>query len=249
MKRLSLAFVVVLGLMLAFTPLMSAYAEVQLPANIKFKGHALGICGVGRTLGGGPEAIVIGGGEGSGNMVVNGYAKATSYHELPYGTGDYFEIYAGAYFTAPEGYVKAAGSIAVRWFENNELHQLMVSICSKPTSLGVFQPETDKFLAGASFTGPLPYEEQMLGYRGIYKVGSNVQYLSGPIAVWASEGENPDLPDYEIEYIHVVLMYGEPLQYVIHIVWVSEPLGIPDPAGGTFTLPAARLLVHDVKLL
>jgi hydrogenase/urease accessory protein HupE len=50
MKRLSLAFVVVLGLMLAFTPSMSAYAEVQLPANIKFKGHALGICGVGRTL-------------------------------------------------------------------------------------------------------------------------------------------------------------------------------------------------------
>jgi len=249
MKRLTLAFLTVLVLVLTFTPMMSANAEVQLPAHIKFKGHALGICGVGRTLGGGLEAIYIGGGLGSGNMVLNGYAKATSYQELPH-SQDYFQIYGEAYFTAPEGYVRAAGCIAVRWFENNnELHQLMVSIHSKPTSLGVFQPETDKFLAGVSFTGEegLPAEEEMLSYEGIYKIGSNVQHLSGPIGVWASKGENPGVPDYEIEYIHVALVYGE--IYAMHIVWVSEPLSIPNPAGGTSTLPAATLLVHDVELL
>lgn len=247
MKRLSLAMLVVLGLVLTFTPVMSVYAEVQLPAYIRFKGHAVGICSVGRTLGGGPDAIYIGGGVGSGNMVLIGYAKATSYQELPDGTGDYFQIYGNAYFTAPEGYVRAAGCIAVRWFENNKLHQLMVAIHSKPTSLGVFQPETDKFLAGASFTGPLPAEEQLLSYKGIYKIGSNVQHLSGPIVVLATKGENPDAPDYEIEYIHVVLIYDE--IYTIHIGWVNEPVSIPTPDGGTYTLPAARLLVSDVRLL
>jgi len=249
MKRLSLAMLVVLGLVLTFTPMISAYAEVQLPAYIRFKGHALGICGVVRTLGGGPDAIGIGVGEGSGNMVLNGYAKATSYQELPYGTDDYFQIYGMAYFTSPEGYVRAAGSLAVRWFENNEMHQLMVSIHSKPTSLGVFQPETDKFLAGVSFTGEegLPAEEEMLSYGGIYKIGSNVQHLSGPIGVWASKGENPDAPEYGIEYIHVVLIYDE--MYVIHIVWVSEPLSIPISPGETWTIPAATILVRDVELL
>ena len=241
MKRCNLAFLTVLILVLTFTPMMSAYAQVQLPANIKFKGHALGTCGVGRTRGGGTDAIYIGGGVGSGNMVVNGYAKATSYQEI---NNDYFEIYGMAYFTDPGG-VKAAGSIAVRWFENNELHQLMVSIYSKPTSLGVFQPETDKFIAGASFTGPLPDEEQLLGYRGTYKIGSNVRHLSGPIEVCASKGESADVSEYE--YIHVVLIYDE--MYVMHIGWFSEAVSIPDPAGGTFTLPAARILVSAVELL
>jgi hypothetical protein len=246
MKRLSLAMLVVLGLVLALTPLMSAYAELQLPANIKFKGHALGGCFVARTLGGGLDAILIGVGAGSGNMVVNGYAKATSYQKLPH-SSDYFQIYGEAYFTAPEGYVKAAGSIEVRWFENNERHQLMVSIHSKPTSLGVFQPETDKFLAGTPFTGPLPAEEQMLGYRGIYKIGSNVQHLNGPIGVWASKGLTPGGPMHEIEYIHVVLIYDE--MYVIHIVWVSETVSTSIPDWGTWTIPAATILVSDVELL
>jgi len=243
MKKLSLAFLTVLALALTFTPMMSAYAK-QSPANIKFKGIALGGCSVARTLGGGTDAILIWVGAGSGSMMLNGYAEATSYQKFD---DDYFQIHGMAYVTAPEGYVKAAGFIAVSWFENHKLHQLWVAIYSKPTSQGVFQPETDKFVAGLSYGQPLPSLEPMLSYGGIYKVGSNLQYLSGPIAVCASKGLVPGEPMHEIEYIHVALIYDE--MYVIHIGWISETVSTSVPGWGTWTIPAATTLVHDVKLL
>jgi hypothetical protein len=234
MKKLSLAFLTVLVLALAFTPMMSAHAEVPLPANIKFKGYALGRCGVARTLGWGQDPQLIWYGEGSGSVLLNGYAKATSHQDI---NDNYFQFYGKAYFTAP-GDVHAIGFIALKWFENHELHQLWVAVYSKPTSQGIFQPETDKFLAGFSPSGAI---EGLLSYSGVYKIGSNAQYLSGLTGIWASTGDGT-------EYIHVVLIYGEPLQYVIHIAWFSEAASTPMP-GGTWTIPAAMILVHDVKLL
>jgi hypothetical protein len=168
-------------------------------------------------------------------MALNGYAKATSHQEI---NDDYFQIYGNAYFTAP-GDVHAIGFFALKWFENQELHQLWVAIYSKPTSQGIFQPETDKFLAGFSPSG---LTEGLLGYSGIYRIGSRVQYLSGPTGIWASEGDGT-------EYIHVVLIYGKPLQYVIHIAWFSEAVSFPMPPAETWTVPAATILVSDVKLL
>ena len=44
MKKLSLAFLAAWARVLTSTPIMSAYAQVQLPAQIKFKGYALGRC-------------------------------------------------------------------------------------------------------------------------------------------------------------------------------------------------------------
>jgi hypothetical protein len=235
MKRLSLAMLVVLGLVLTFSPMICAYAQVQLPANISFKGYALGRCGVARTLGGGTDAQLIWYGEGSGSVMLNGYAKATSHREI---NDDYFQIYGEAYFTAP-GDVHAVGYLTLKWFENHELHQLWIVVCSKRTSQGVFQPKTDKFVAGFSPSGAI---EDMLSYSGIYKIGSRVQYFSGLTEIWASKGDGT-------EYIHVVLIYGEPLQYVIHIAWLSEALSTPMPNGETWIIPAATTLVHDVKLL
>ena len=191
-----------------------------------------------------PVARAEAAGKGSGSMALNGYAKATSYQELPYGMAEYFQIYDMAYFTAP-GDVKATGLLAVKWFESNKLHQLWVTIYSVPSSQGVFQPETDKFIAGFSPSGSL---EGLLSYRGIYMIGSNVQYLSGPIGVWASKGEIPGGPAHEIEYIHVVLIYGEEY-YAIHIAWLSEAVSMPISPGETLTVPAATILINDVKLL
>jgi hypothetical protein len=56
------------------------------------------------------------------------------------------------------------------------------------------------------------------------------------------------VPEYEIEYIHVALSYGEEY-YIIHIGWFSETVSIPIPPEGTLTIPAATILVHDVKLI
>jgi hypothetical protein len=241
MRKLNLAFLTVLALTLTFTSTMSVYAEVQLPANISFKGYALGKCGIARTLGAGLNAQLIWYGEGSGSMALNGYAKATSHKEI---NDDYFQIYGEAYFTAP-GDIHAIGFLALKWFENHELHQLWIAIYSNPTCQGIFQPETDKFLAGFSPSGAI---EGLLSYSGIYKIGSRVQYLSGPIGVWASKGEVLSGSGHEIEYIHVVLIYGEPLQYVIHIGWFSEAVSIPMPPAETWTIPATTILVHDVRL-
>ncbi|MCJ7770665.1 hypothetical protein MUP37_03705, partial [Candidatus Bathyarchaeota archaeon] len=150
---------------------------------------------------------------------------------------NYFEIYGEAYFTAP-GDVHAVGCLTSKWCENHELHQLWIVVYSKPTSQGIFQPETDKFLAGYSPSGAT---EGLLGYSGIYRIGSRVQYFSGLTGIWASGGDGT-------EYMHVVLVYGEPLQYVIHVGWFSEAVSVPMPSG-TWNIPAATILVHDVKLL
>ncbi len=245
MKKLSLAFLVVLGLMLAFTPLMSAYAE-ELPAYITFKGYALGRCALWYytfppTPGEGPVWY----GVASGSMALKGYAKASSYEEI---NNDVLMIYGMAYFTAP-GDIQAVGFLAVRWFENNKLHQFWIAIYSKPTSQGIFQPETDKFVAGIPPTvlGEYPpgFEELLLSYKGIYKIGSNFQYLSGPIAVWATEAENP--PWTGIEIVAVGLFFGD---YVMQIGWFSETVSISwGPPGMELTVPSATMLVREVELL
>lgn len=245
MKRLSLAFLVVLSLVLAFTPLMSAYAEVQLPAYIKFKGYALGSCAVWygdrATWGQIPPLWY---GLASGSIGLDGYAKATSYDQIPPKfEGGLANMYGKAYFAAP-GDVKALGFLTLKWLENGELHQLWIAMYSKPTTQGIFQPKTDKFIAGyqpPDDPGALGWENPMLGYRGIYKVGSNLQYLNGPITVLASEVENP--PSKGIETILIVLHFGD---YIMTLAWYSETITFPFP--NPVTIPAARI-VRDVELL
>lgn len=245
MKRLSLAFLVVLGLMLAFTPLMSAYAEVLLPAYITFKGYALGKCHLMyTTIPPTPGALPVWYGVASGSMAIKGYAKASSYEEI---NNDVLAIYGTAYFTEP-GDIQTVGFLSVRWFENNELHQLWIVIYSKPTSQGIFQPETDKFVAGIPPTVlwecPPGFEELMLGYKGIYKIGSNFQYLSGPISVSATKAEQPPLTGTEV--MGVELFFGG---YAMMIGWFSETVSISWGPGATITIPAATILVRDVEPL
>lgn len=245
MKRLTLAFLTVLVLVLTFTPVMSANAEVQLPAHIKFKCHALGSCvvfyGFARGWGQDPPLWL---GSASGSIMLNGHAKATSYEEIPPEGEMQSNMYGMAYFTAPGG-VKAGGFLTLKWFENDELHQLWIAIYSKPTTQGVFQPETDKFLAGfMGWTAPSGWEKLQLSYSGIYKIGSNVQYLSGPIGVLASRIEI--LPYAGIEYIALSLWFGKP-QYILTAYWWSETVNFP--VSPPITIPAATILVRDVKLL
>lgn len=243
MKRAVLVLLAVLIFTLSLNSVMTAYAEVQLPAYIKFEGFALGACGVFRTFGGGTNAIPVGFGVGSGSVTVNGFSKASSYQTLWYGWDEYFQIYGMAYITAP-GDIKTIGFLTVKWFEGCELHQLTVAIYSLANSQGVFQPETDKFLAGFSSSGTT---EGLLGYRGVYRVGSNVRCMSGPIGVWVSKGEIPSGPKHEVDYIHVVLIYDE--AYVIHIAWVDELVNTQNPiTGDTVTVSAAKIFAN-VKLL
>jgi len=240
MKRTSLAFLVVLGLVLALTPMVSVYA-VELPAYIKFKGYALGTCFV---MYGDPtiffETPPVWYGNASGSMALGGYAKATSYQEITGVGAGVYNIYGWAYVTGPEGYVKAMGFLSMRWFENNKPHQLWIAIYSKPTSQGVFQPETDNFVAGLM---GLPGYEPWLSYKGIYEIGSNVQYLTGSIAVWATKGVDP--PWTGIEYIPVILQFGD---HIMLIAWSREKVSISLPTFSA-TVPAATILVRNVKLL
>jgi hypothetical protein len=245
MKKLKLAILVALGLMLAFTPLVPAYAQVQLPADVKFKGYVLGRCHLvyyefPPIPGHGPVWY----GVASGSMVLDGYAQGSSYEEI---NNDVLMIYGMAYFTDP-GDIQVVGFIAVRWFENRELHQLWIVIYSKPTSQGIFQPETDKFVAGIPPTvlGDYPpgFEELLLSYKAIYKIGSNFQYLSGPITVLAGRAENP--PWTGIEIVEVGLFFGD---YAMMIIWFSETVSISWGPGMDLTVPPATILVRDVKLL
>jgi len=232
-KRPSMAFLVVLGLALALNPVMSAYA-VKLPAYIKFEGYALGTCfvmyGHLEVYPYTPVWVSL----ASGSMGLGGYTKATSYEAID---DDMLSIYGMAYFTAPEGYVKALGFLAVTWFENSEPHQLWITIYSKLTSQGIFQPKTDKFILGIPTTPLGGNIDSFLSYSGIYTIGSNSQYLNGWAMVWATKGANPALPLYGVEWTAVFLKFGD---YIMQIMWVSEPY---------LTLPAATILVRDVKLL
>jgi len=233
MKRLSMAFLVVLGSVLALTPVMSAYA-VKLPAYVKFKGYALGTCGLWYGRLEEYPYTPVWAGLASGSMALNGYAEATSYEAID---DDILSIYGMAYFTAPEGDVKALGFLAVTWFENSELHQLWITIYSKPTSQGIFQPKTDKFILGIPVPPLGGTIDSFLSYSGIYTIGSNTQYLNGWAMVWATKGANPDLPLYGVEWTAVSLKFGD---YIMQIMWVSEPY---------LTLPAATMFVRDVELL
>lgn len=241
MKRTSLVFLVVSVSVLALTPLMSAHADVQLPAYIKFRGYAVGTCLVVRGIGFyamlHPEWY----GNASGSIALEGYAKATSYNYYE-ANGYGPQIEGWAYSTAPDGHVKAVGFLSVRWFENNELHQLLIAIYSKPTSQGIFQPETDTFIAGLPWGPGLPppgWEEPLLGLRGIYKVGPNFQFISGSIGVFS-------LAAFEARAISVGLWFGD---NHMMILWVSELVEAPASWGGTVTIPAATILWSKVELL
>jgi len=242
-KRLSLASLVVLGSVLTLTPVTSAYA-VKLPAYITFKGYALGSCHLMYHI---PEPgeLPVWYGVASGSMAIKGYAKASSYQEI---NNDALMIYGRAYFTAP-GDIETVGFLAVRWFENNELHQLWIAIYSKPTSQGIFQPKTDKFFAGIPPTllgeDPPGSEDLVLSYEGIYQIGSNSQYLSGSAIVWATKAEEPH-PLAGTEVLEVGLSFGD---YAMMIWWFSETVSISWGPGATITIPAATILVHDVELL
>jgi hypothetical protein len=223
---------------------MSAYAE-ELPAYITFKGYALGKCHLMyTTFPPVPGELPVWYGVASGSMALKGYAKASSYEEI---NNDVLAIYGSAYFTEL-GDIQTVGFLSVRWFENNQLHQLWIAIYSKPTSQGIFQPETDKFVAGIPPTElgvyPPGFEKLLLSYKGIYKIGSNSQYLSGPIVVSATEAEKPPLTG--IEFVEVGLFFGE---YAMMIGWFSETVTISWGPGTELTVPAARTLVRDVELL
>ena len=241
MKRAVLVTLAVLVFVLALNPVMAAYAKVQLPANIKFKGYALGSCLVLYGFANAWPQDPLWLGSALGSIELDGYAKATSYEQVPPAWEIQGNIYGMAYFTDPGG-VKAIGFLALKWSENHELHQLAVVIYSKSTTQGVFQPNTDKFHAGfMGWTSSSGWEKPLLSYKGIYKTGSNVQYLSGPIAVLASRLENP--PYTGIEYIALSLWFGAP-QYILTAYWWSENA----PVTPQITIPAATI-VRDVKLL
>jgi hypothetical protein len=239
MKRLSLASLTVLVLVLTFTPIMSAHAEVQLPAYIKFKGCALGKCGIMR----GPARMFPGWeppdwiGLASGSIFVKGYAKAISYEQVPTDYEIHASMYGMAYF-ADSGDAYPVGFLNLIWYENDEPHQLCVIIYPAMTNKGIFQPETDKFVVGVSL--PVLTGKPTPSYRGIYKVGSGIQRISGPMAVIVSRGE---IPPYEgIEFIQVALQFGD---CGIMATWFSQTFEFP----GWGTVPAATMLAREVGLL
>jgi hypothetical protein len=239
MKRFTLASLTALILMLTFAPVMSANAEVQLPAYIKFKGYSLGKCGIMR----GPARMFPGWeppdwiGLASGSIFVKGHAKGTSYEQVPIDYEIHGSIYGMAYF-ADSGDAYSVGFLNLIWYENDELHQLCVILYPAITNKGIFQPETDKFVVGANL--PVITGKPTPSYRGIYKVGSSIQYISGPMAVVASRGE---IPPYEgIEFIQVALQFGD---CGIMAIWFSQTFELP----GWGYVPAATMLVREVGLL
>jgi hypothetical protein len=239
MKRLSLAFLVAFSLLLALTPIMSAKAEVELPAHIKFKGYALGKCGIMR----GPARMFPGWeppdwiGLASGSISVKGYTKATSYEQVPIDYEIHGSMYGMAYF-ADSGDAYPVGFLNLIWYENDELHQLCVIIYPASTNKGIFQPETDKFVVGVNL--PVLTSKPTPSYRGIYKVGSDIQYISGPMGAVISRGEIT--PFIGIEFIQVGLQFGD---YGIMAMWFSQTFELP----GWGTVPAATMLAREVGLL
>lgn len=239
MKRAVLVLLAVLVFVLALNPVMAAYAEVQLPAYIKFKGYALGKCvimrGPARMFPGWepPEWI----GLASGSISVKGYAKATSYEQVPIDYEMHGSIYGMAYFADP-GDAYPLGFLNLIWYENDELHQLFAIIYPGTTNKGIFQPETDKFVVGVNL--PVLTGELTPSYRGIYKVGSDIQYINGPMGAGVSRGEIS--PFTGIGFIQVGLQFGD---RGIIAMWFSETFELP----GWGTVPAATILMRDVELL
>jgi len=84
----------------------------------------------------------------------------------------------------------------------------------------------------------------LLSYKGIYKIGSNFQYLSGPIVVWAGRAGNP--PWTGIEVVEIGLFFGD---YAMMMGWFSETVSISWGPGMDITVPPATILVRDVELL
>jgi hypothetical protein len=239
LKKLSLAFLTVLVLALTFTSMMPAYAKDQLPASIAFRGYALGKCGIMR----GPARMFPGWeppdwiGLASGSISINGYARATSYEKVPIDYEIHASMYGMAYFADP-GKAYPIGFLNLIWYENDELHQLCVLIYPATTNKGIFQPETDKFVVGVNL--PVLTEKPAPSYRGIYKVGRDIQYIQGPMGAVVSRGEIS--PFMGIEFIQVGLQFGD---YGIMAMWFSQTFEIPDWG----TVPAATMLVRDVRLL
>jgi len=89
----------------------------------------------------------------------------------------------------------------------------------------------------------------MLSYRGVYQRGAEEQRISGPIAVVSSIAEYPsDNPLFGLEIIGATLWFGD---YAMQLMWFSETMtmSIPWPPWEGFNVPAATILVRDVKLL
>ena len=231
------AVLIVLVSALAFNQVVYANTEVPLPAYIKFKGYTLGKCFVmyGDTIDWATPPDWYG--TASGSMTLEGYAKTTDYIFIEGVGAGIYNIYGWTYFAAP-GDVKATGFLTLKWFENNELHQLWLAIYSKSTSQGIFQPKTDKFVAG--FLNDM---ESFLNYKGIYKIGSTAQYLSGSIAIWATKGIYS--PWTGIEYTAAMLQFGD---HIMVISWGGKEVSVSMPYFSA-TVPAATVLVRDVKLL
>jgi len=237
MKRLSLAFLVVFVSVLAFTPMLSAHAEVQLPAYIKFEGYALGRCGL--MYGNHPaqpgnwpvEPPPIWYGSAHGSITLEGYAKATDYEEF-WG------------YIAEAGNVKALGSMAVKWSEKDGLHELWIIIYSNPESGGFFGPsEKDGgFSTGFAVPGAI-YPTNLLSYTGVFMTGGKVQCTSGQIWVTSGKWPYPPYPDFTQAYLRSE-------DYAMLIGWVSERTSVYiNWSPWTWTIPAAKMVVRNVELL
>jgi len=237
MKRLSLGFLVVLGLLLTLTPVISAYAKVQLPAYIKFEGYASGACFL--MYGYQPtdpkdwpvQPPPIWCGLAHGSITLEGYAKATAYEES-WG------------YIAEAGNVKALGSMAVKWSEADGLHQLWIIIYSNPETRGVLGPSKKEGGFFIGFAPPPGSITDMLGYTGVYMTGEKVQCTSGEI--WVCAGIWPHT-DPHPEFVQVYLRSGDSAML---LMWVGETTSVYiNWPPWTFTLPAAETIVRNVKLL
>jgi len=236
-KESSILLLVII--LMAASPAIPAVAEAQTSTEkVRFKALAAGPCFVGL---GDPYPIGLNYttgwcGLGEGTVWIHGWAE-----------GELIEYpYEGEIFYSSS--VKARAFISVRWIKNDgSRHRLIVMLYSQENTEGLFNDTFDNFAIPApGETPPEVTVKKYLRYRGIYINDTEIQRIDGFASIF-SYGLPPVAPP----LINIYLLWGENLQRVFLVSWLSEELTVSEPDLGIpkMTIPAARIFRRNVELI
>ena len=202
--------------------------------SINFKAHALGHCFVdyglwGSGSGGGSPWVADWYGIGRGEATFGGFAEA-----IPTEDPQFEDAYSSVG-------LKARGTVSFSWVEEDgSIHQIVAHLYSNESTNGLFVPKEDYFLS------------YPLRFKGIYRVNSMVQKISGEFAWFISIPISPEnSPSLRAVRVISIVLLDEATQKGYSAIWSQKETEIMDLQAGISRtlLPAARILRTKVKIM
>jgi hypothetical protein len=205
LKKLSSALLVVLGLVLALSPVLSvSAAATTLPTHMEFSNLAVGPCLIGGVNGGSTPWFSY----GTGSTALGGSANDVSISSSA--TGGFLP---GPCYVAD---IKSSvGALLVSWRENDVPNRLAIIIYAVPTSQiydWVNSPTENVYQAGVQGPGMAVAPTEM-NFQGIYTIGSSTQQISGYITDSGASGETSS-------FVWLLFTFGNQLMTVM---WSGQP--------------------------